>query len=292
MKLRRFIKKLASLNQISNFIFIHIYLYILYLYSLKPFYKFRSIKVYKMGETLKLIDTKSKKTCHIIGSGWSLNYSKNRITQEGFVIGFNFAAISDLVFDLYVIEVCSNKSRRAKELSDSLSSLSSKLFNVPIIVKNLYFGVDPKYLYESWSNLCLPVYDIHVPCFSDKYLKTSIKILFEDNTIFLRQLNSTTITSIALAYRLGFKKIIVHGLDFGGPYFFDSDSFEGSFELRPSYEICKKYEKNERHYTARAEVAIEKIMEAIKIYLNENGVEIFSATKDSPLSKILPVAVI
>ena len=43
----------------------------------------------------------SDKACHIIGSGYSLNDSKGKINNEDFVIGFNFAALANLDFDLF-----------------------------------------------------------------------------------------------------------------------------------------------------------------------------------------------
>ncbi len=53
------------------------------------------------------------------------------------------------------------------------------------------------------------------------------------------QFISTVVTGIFVAYHLGFEKIVVHGVDFGGKYFYDSDDFTGDINLRPDYNKIK-----------------------------------------------------
>ena len=47
----------------------------------------------------------SGKVCHIIGSGYSLNDSIAKIKKNDFVMGFNFAALANLDFDLFFLNL-------------------------------------------------------------------------------------------------------------------------------------------------------------------------------------------
>ena len=73
-----------------------------------------NLNVVSRYNLIKRIKT-NKKICHIIGSGESLKQTKKIIEKNDFVIGFNFSALSELDFDIYMVEFFGPKS---KEISD------------------------------------------------------------------------------------------------------------------------------------------------------------------------------
>lgn len=230
---------------------------------------------------------------HIIGSGRSLNDSCRVISSEDFVVGFNYAALSDIHFDLYFFEfggfkVDSISKKHFSLFKDVVSQQTDCVF-----FKNIWEGKnDLSYIKESWAFNVRYTKDRIYPSGSLKYLPYTVKLFFEDDSVYLPQLSSSVMVCLYLAYKLGFKKIVIHGLDFGGAYFYD--------ELVSS---CKKIympsEEGEGHYfnsgvssihpTAAGEFGMKEIIIASSNYLRSKGVLVYSGADSSPSSEFLPV---
>lgn len=242
---------------------------------------------------LSKFSTPQNTNCHIIGSGWSLNQSKAVIKKDDCVIGFNQAALSGLDFDLYFFEFGGDKV-------DDISKQQIKLFDKllgkkPIIVfKNVWEDKnDVDYIVKYWGSKLYYIHDYAVPCMSKKNLVQSIGYMLNSDDKYLRQYMSSVITSIGFAAYCGFKTIVIHGLDFGGEYFFDADDFDGDNSLRPDsnralglYEKCSS---SSVHSTSVGSIGVKSSIPIIRDLLKQSGVTIFSASRVSPLSEYLPI---
>lgn len=247
------------------------------------------------GQVVKEVTDKriDKKTdiCHIIASGWSLNYSAKLIPENNFVIGFNYAALSDIKFDVYFFEI---GSCRFKELSEnSLTIAREKLLkeNCSIYFKNLWEGCnDVDFIVNNWMDLSRIIKDRVYLIKDIAHTDKVVNYAFTDNSVFLPQICSTTVTATILAYRAGFKKIIIHGLDFGGDHFYGVDGFIPNNTVKEKIKISasNKIDKNAVHKTAQG-IGMKTILPSMYSFLKKNKVELYCAVNKSPSSEYIPV---
>jgi hypothetical protein len=232
--------------------------------------------------------------CHVIGSGWSLNESVSIIENDDFVIGFNYAGLINIPFDIYFVEFggfsVENISHQHIRITEDYVSKHTDL----IFFKNLWDDKnDISFINEHWLNLAMPIKDRVYPVFDKRYLDAVLDIMLSDKSEFLPQLASSVVTAIILAYKAGFKKIVVHGLDFGGQYFYEVDGFEVEGKYIPSSEaesgFYGKTTKKSVHPTASGQVCMKDIVPLLHKVLALKGVELYCATKSSPSSEFLPV---
>jgi len=234
------------------------------------------------------------KVCHIICSGHSFNASVQHLDKDDFIIGFNFAGIIKLNYSIYFIELASNCNKKIKNISDCQYRVVQESLNSKskLIFKNIYSEAVPqsKYLSKYKNFNVLFARDYQIPILSKALLHKSVSSLLEEaNVSLLPQLRSTIYTAIAYAYRQGFKEIVVHGLDFGGPHFFDAEDFAGSLENRPSYDALPKIKMGDNHLTNIGEVSSIDILKEINRQLKAKGVTLYAAIENSKLSEYLPV---
>lgn len=239
----------------------------------------------------------SEKVCHIIGSGWSLNKSQSIIKKDDFVIGFNQAALSGIEFDLYFVEFGGEKvdeiARKQINLVDDIIKDQTDL----IIFKNLYEDKNSlNYVKRNWGNRVSYIKDVIVPCFDRKeyfQIKMAIRFLLKDDAYYMRQFGTTVGTSIACAKYYGFKKIVLHGVDFGGEYFFDSPDFKGLKHYRPKPQsgsrFYKKLKKDDFHPSSSMGLGARTHLKIIKQKLDKERIKLYTASTLSPSSEILPV---
>lgn len=235
----------------------------------------------------------SKTVCHIIGSGWSLNESKKKIQEEDFVIGFNQAALSGLKFDLYFVEFGGYKveeiSRKQVQLIEDVVKKQTDL----IIFKNIdEERNDPAFIKKFWGDKIFYMPDVQVPMYRERYLEQTMKYLYRKDNIYLKQFISSVLASICLAKNCGFKEIVLHGVDFGGAYFFDVPGYHHLNQYRPDENkntTYKKFSKDSVHVTSRDKVGVKECLPILQKLCREDGVTLMSASEESPLSKILPL---
>ena len=143
-------------------------------------------------------------------------------------MGFNFAAVCSLPFDVYFIEGAHSDGDVQRELIQEYASARiGKVF-----LKNLWQGnTEPDYYRRHYLDSVSLIHDIHMPPLpfhnNDTLKRVIVLALLQKRSKYVVQFGSTIITCIVLAAQLGFKKIVVHGLDFYGPHFF----LEGNYEV-------------------------------------------------------------
>jgi hypothetical protein len=255
-------------------------------------------KILSAREIYSKLKTNSHKTCHVIGSGWSLKEGMHKIKKNDFVMGFNFAAYADLIFDFYFIELCgfSNdilKKNSVLQLNLVKNYISKNTKN--IILKNLWED-------KNDIELISQIYKKNIYIVKDYLLnakgltnKEFVNHLLKKDDIYLKQAYSTSITCIITAFHSGFKKIVLHGIDFVGPHFFNISNFTNSKKIpipTVNYRsgILSKNGKKEKLIIAGPGIYGQtNIMRQLYDTLKKNGVELFTASTSSPSSQFLPV---
>lgn len=258
------------------------------------------VEFFGVKELKTLVDTKYKanttEICHIIGSGWSLNQSISSISENDFVIGFNQAAISGIKSDLYFVEFGSVVESDITEKQFKLVQEVIKPHTDFVFFKNLWaMRNDYNVVRDTWNTNVRYVNDIPVNCYNAKFLSQSLDVFLEDDPVFIRQYSSTALTLVKLAKDLGFKKIVLHGIDFGGKYFFDANNFDDKLGLkkylpnRSEQNIYKKANSKSTHITSKDSFGLKYALPIVKQRFEEKGVDLYAGTEISPLSKVLPV---
>lgn len=180
------------------------------------------------------------KTCHVIGSGCSVLSSISSIDWDNdFVIGFNYAGLLPIRFDVYFTEVATNSGYQA-EASDLHELLYFKMCSkkrpdiyLKCLWESKWWSVD--YALSRYSGELRFILDV-VPDFP---LLANSRVLNLSRQWLLRRMRSkyfingasSSVFSVLFAYQLGFRNIVVHGVDYVGPHFFHSNKFTCDDEL-------------------------------------------------------------
>ena len=233
-------------------------------------------------------------SCHIWGSGSTSEETKNFVkgTKNFFNIGFGFACLLGIDFDFYFIENASNKNKELlKTQNKALDNFLKK--NTILVFKNLWQEKnDIDLAYSTYKNKALFIRDLIIPHYQmkDFVINNTVDELLLEDSYYFRGACSTVITSIIFAKYLGFKKIVLHGIDFQGSYFFDNDIYKQNYPdlIPPHVENVydNKWRNNKKkHPTANC---LEVILHKLSKRLNNNyKIELFSSTKVSGSSKYL-----
>tara|TARA_B100000749_G_scaffold272876_1_gene255196 strand:+ start:2379 stop:3311 length:933 start_codon:yes stop_codon:yes gene_type:complete len=239
-------------------------------------------------------EKKRSKVCHIIGSGWSLNESLKEISPQDFVIGFNYAAISDLEFDAYFFEFGGQKVEEISNNHLDLARVKVKNQTDLIYFKNIWEGKnDTDFISSHWMGLARPVMDHLYVTLDKRHLNQTLASCLNDRSEYIPQICSTVVTAVILAYQAGFERIVIHGLDFGGQYFYEC--MEADIDPRflpppkPVSGFYGKTNKADVHPTAQATVGMRDIVPVLHDLLDQKGVEMMCGYEHSPSSAYLPV---
>ena len=149
-----------------------------------------------------------------------------------------------------------------------------------------------RYAINEYSSLASFAKDIFVPHYisSENVYRNSIKILLENDPYYFKQSCSSVITSIIFARYLGFKNIVIHGVDFGGKYFFDLDDYQHLAKYKPpkNDSIYPKTIRNinSKHPTGNC---LKRFLRLLKESLYLEGINLYSSNKHSDLNKFLPI---
>lgn len=250
----------------------------------------------------RLANVKFSNVCHVIGSGWSLNDTINSIPQSDYSFGCNYSALClalNFQFDLHFFEFGGPLYSDTVKDHKALASIIKEDGNTIVAFKNIWSNKNSiKSSVFNWSDKAYFVHDILPHCIvsEDEKLEELLRIMIESKDDFIYQLGSTVVTNIVLAYKLGCKKIVLHGVDFGGDYFYQSNekivssfSWLNVFSEKPNENTAYTNEPQKSHATNNGNVTLSHIIICLSNVLERKGVTLYSASKSSPLSKILPV---
>lgn len=245
---------------------------------------------------LKRKKNKLSNICHIIGGGYSVKHSKKKInTKTDFVMGCNLAALIDLKFDLYSVEFGSiDKKYEPKYTVRNIVKYKLQKERTFIIFKNITSNkLDFSFL-DTYNNMINFILDYSWRCFDTTQLKYYIQnYLLKKNKRLFYQYNSTLVLLISIAYELNFKKIVIHGLDFGGKYFFSDQNiihknkhliYKNELNTYKNHNISKK-----GSYQSHKTLNMKLMFKLISSSLLEKKVTLYGATKNSASSKFLKI---
>lgn len=205
--------------------------------------------------------------CHIICSGSSVNNTVSKIKDNDIVIGFNYALLLPIYYDIYFFEFGSDKdggiTKHQRLLYDSEKYRLGDVF-----FKNIWDNKnDINTIKNVWLNEIPLLREFHIPT---NNIYQVVKEINNTKSKWIPQYGSTLLTAINLAIRFRVKQIYIHGLDFGGPYFFDDINFKGNKNIIPHDEIRSKYykklKKNDIHEVSKN--PLESIINKIKYNKN------------------------
>lgn len=254
----------------------------------------RNLAVLNAEKLLRLLPLPGDQTCHVLGSGWSLPDSLGSIGDRDFVIGINFSAIAYAKNNVYFVEFggpgVDEIARAQIRLVDEVVRSHTDL----VLFKNLWQEKnDFDYIVNNWGNRAYYVKDYLIPCTSPTHLEDALTDALRWDPVYLKQYRSSVMTAIILAFHRGYRKIVLHGVDFGGSYFFDLDDFTGLRHYRPPEKANPiAYEKatsSSVHETSANLVGVQSALPIFRALLQERGVELFCGSNRSPSSRILPV---
>lgn len=221
--LKLFIKKLLPLN-----------IYVIFLKKKKE-RLIRRIRKYNKIEELRLEKLKKLKktdTLFILGSGESINLITDeewRVIKNNDSIGFNFWLYHEFVPTLYVYEESIDDEERNKIFYEMLNLKKEKYIKNKFIVKSLR----EKFLFEKIPNELKKNFllsnEIEGLCYDKNILKKFLALIKEKNELI--QIRGTIIYLLGLAYILGYKKIVLCGIDLNSTSYFYDDIMYNKYTI-------------------------------------------------------------
>jgi hypothetical protein len=178
------------------------------------------------------------KVCHIFGNGMSVMKSCRIVNQNDFVIKINSGVFIPVHTNIWMTELHGKNEATEQELK-----LGVKLFsnltkivkedspNVILLLKNIWTDNVSPGIYDPNSEFFI-LQDFllrGLPSgFMDicKFRELIIKALVSDRGNIIGQMHTSLLTALILSHRLGFKRIVVHGLDGCGSHFFHDSYFD------------------------------------------------------------------
>ncbi len=235
--------------------------------------------------------------CHIVGSGNSVNNSLAIINQDhDFVIGFNFAGLLPTKFDVYFIEVASNSGPSAhsymlhEQVIRSLSQRSNPMVVAKCLWGRQHWSADTiNYALEGKLRFLIDV----LPRFPVNASPQNINVAYKSfisrkrNSFYING-SSSSIFSVLYAYQLGFRNIVVHGVDFVGPHFFHARDFDKCALIDKIRVECPVVDSKFVHLSGHW-MSLE--WPHVIAALASRGVTVYSASTDSLFSTYAPVFV-
>ncbi|GGK09151.1 hypothetical protein [Pseudomonas matsuisoli] len=229
--------------------------------------------------------------CHILASGWSLNCTLSSINKDDYVIGFNFSFLAWPNADVHFIE---NASLKNEYFLDNTVTIYEFLKRFSVLGKgNLVF----KNLSEFKNSVRLVgmlygrhakfIRDRHYRVFNGLDLDHVLRDMMEDE-FRLPQAYSSVISMVFLARRLGFKTIVVHGLDFSGPHFYEDLEKVRVDGFCPS-EIKEIHSRSHKTAVGENGIGVGVVISKIKGMLKLEDIELYAAGAISPSASIIGV---
>ena len=264
------------------------------LYKIENSYK--KIRFYSPID-FKYLYSNKYDSCHIWGSGATADITKNFILnrKDFFHIGFGFSCLLNIDFDFYFIENASKKNQNL--VTAQIKALENFVFkkNTVVAFKNLWQKKnDVDLALNSFNDKTYFIRDLIVPHYNSHNfaINNTIDHLLKFDEYYFRGACSTVINAIIFAKYLGFKKIVLHGIDFHGGYFFDKSFFTKKYAefIPPNTEkIFDKKWRNikNNHPTANClQLILPKLRDQLNYLYN---VKLYTSSDTSGSSKYLMI---
>lgn len=222
-----------------------------YQYFYRFFYNLSIEQIYRKDEN-------AAKTAHIFGSGASAIQTKTLLNSDAVTIGCNLTLALLPRWNIGFVERLEDNSFGHVQMQALMERDFGKL-----ILKNTY----PFRLNKTRRNLRV------LNSKHDLSLLKECQVVAQRNDIehivdqvmdqsVMRQYASSVLTMIMYAVRSGFKRIIIHGVDFGGDSFYDKEPFKKySFKVSPNT-IKSKHQTDE--YVVPFSEVLTEVIERLK----------------------------
>jgi hypothetical protein len=255
--------------------------------------------------TSNLYAEKSSDTLFILGSGASVN----EINKKGWdhisghdSFGLNKWPLHDFVPTYYMFELRSgdDNQRYRDWYWDILDCKKEQYSNIPIILKDVsphtYYHLlsDPYPGWLSGSIILAPT--IKIPINKGKEdstfrnMRNSEYMRAKNSIQYLYQTSASIITLILLAVKIGYKSIILCGVDLNNSkYFFDDEQliYEEADIPFPDFLTDRNRDPEDPHKTAdeqAKQITVDELIYSIeRIILNPRGISLFIENKESAL---------
>ena len=231
--------------------------------------------------------------CHIVGSGWSLVDSMSSIGPGDYVVGYNLAALSGLRFDAYFTE-------RANERVPGINSFYREMLGRAGVrnpyVKNLFErGASLEAINYHIQDGAIPLKTFNVGGYFKRGQERALsRYLLDGGGSYFVQYRSSLMLLVAIYAAVGFRKIVLHGHDLSGPYYFDVAEFELARHLNPrEHGILSRHipSFDDGHIINQAFAAESQLTDMLPVLvdvLEERGISLSAASTRSPLANLMP----
>jgi hypothetical protein len=225
-------------------------------------------------------------TVFVMGSGYSINdisdkHWKQMIDFGEFLSFNNFFRGKFIPIDFHIVREIESFYSIFKSKSVT-EKYVKELFGNPFYQKTLFFILnDKKSLASTWVTFFFKIFKDRRICFY-KNLDDRLLVRSPSNNINkIPHCGTTLFDAINIAYILGYKKIVLVGVDLYDRRYF----WLGKDETRY---VDKKLGSTHEETHSTANLVME-VMVSWKEYLNDKGIEIYVFNERSLLSKILPI---
>ena len=235
------------------------------------------------------------KTCHILASGASvLESSRNLDSKRDFIVGFNYAGFLPVPFDVYFIETATTTGvfNEHSRWHEQLYLQMCEVKQPDVFVKCLWAreSWDADYINNKYGSNLSVIEDI-LPSFpivakSRVIGKCYKQFIASHARKYFVNGASSSIFAMLFAYRIGFRNIVIHGLDFKGPHFYHSDVATAGSLLK-DVRLSTPLVVDTHFHSASMWMAIE--LPRVLSMLDGQGVAVYSASDSSMFSTYAPV---
>lgn len=238
----------------------------------------------------------SSQIAHVVGSGWSVLKSQKLIAPNDFVVGANMAAYLDIAFSAYFVENASGSGLRLSEYASRQFDLLKARGDIgkdKLYFKNIWQSsnsVERMVFYYGERASFVLDYNVKERGGRSEYsARLAAQSLIRMDKRFIKQARSSIVPCISLSRHAGCQTIVVHGVDFGGPYFYEVMSNEDLDIEALDIESMRSRAYSAAHETAIGPLATPIVLKALAVAFRKTGVSLLSATEFSPSSDVLPV---
>ncbi|HEX4872290.1 MAG TPA: hypothetical protein VFV27_08260 [Nevskiaceae bacterium] len=229
---------------------------------------------------------RSRETCHIVAAGWSATGLERAgcIGERDYVIGMNHSAFMPLRFDLYFVEIADG--RRVSRIQRRLLRKTAADRIGLLVYKNLWHQ-DRRSIAGAarwYGSSALFSMDVMAALIDNEQLEDMVDRMLGAPGLFMEQRASTAISAAVAAFHLGFRRIVVHGVDFGGSHFYVAEAYRRASRL-PS-----PFPATTGSHTASAYPNGQQVIWPVLIRaLAARGVRVYAGSPQSPFADLAPV---